>query len=147
VTTPYSQIARRLALVCMIAPALLSINGCGPAPRPAATATQDGRIDLPDPRPDPTRDEAAELIKVCGTPTSDTWKSVEAGTQRILSYHRYGVDVFFLQNGSDSPRWASTAVFVGEDTINRKTLSRKMPCTKKMSLHSVDVLDPYMLNH
>jgi hypothetical protein len=88
-----------------------------------------------------------KLVKVCGTPTTDALKIVEGGTQRILSFRRYGVDIFFLQNGTDSPKWASTAVFAGEDNINRRVLSRKMPCSKKMKLYSVDVLDPYMLNH
>jgi len=83
---------------------------------------------------------------VCGAPTADTRKGVEGGTQRILSFHRYGVDVFFVQNSIDSPKWASTAVFVGKDTIDRKALSRKMPCAKKVKLYSVDTNDPYLLN-
>jgi len=126
-------------LSCVVAP----VSGCD-APTPPTD--QSAKIDLPGPKPDPNRDEAAELIKACGLATSDTSKIVEGGTQRILGWHRYGVDVFFLQNGTDSPKWSSTAVFVGEDNIDRKTLSRKMPCSKKTSLFSVDVLDRYLLN-
>lgn len=129
---------------------LLPMSGCdAPAasPNQPVVAAQEGKVDLPGPKSDPNRDEAAELIKVCGPPTSDTSKSVQSGTQRILSWHRYGVDVFFIQNLTYSPKWASIAAYVGEDNINRKVLSRKMPCSKKVSLYSVDVMDPYVLSH
>ena len=128
----------------MFCSGLASVNGCDtPAPR----TDQPTKIDLPGPKPDPNRDEAAELIKACGSPTSDTSKVVGDGKERILSWRRYGIDVFFLQNGTDSPQWASTAVFIGEDNIDRNILSRKMPCSKKTSLYGVDVLDPYTRSH
>ena len=116
---------------------VLATSGCdapqAPHPEQAPERAQ--------PKPNPSRDEAAELVKACGAPTTDKRKHVQDGIQRILSWHRSGVDVFFIQNAIDSPKWASTAVFVGEDTIDRKTLSRKMPCSKNVSLFSVDVLD------
>ena len=116
---------------------VLAASGCdaSPAPRPEQAPER------AEPKPNPDRDEAAELAKACGAPTTDKCKHVQDGIQRILSWHRSGVDVFFIQNATDSPKWASTAVFVGEDTIDRKTLSRKMPCSKRVSLFSVDVLD------
>lgn len=89
-------------LVCVV----VALVGCDSGATPASTEqaapreSQDGKIDLPGPKPDPNRDEAAELIKVCGAPTADTRKGVEGGTQRILSFHRYGVDVFFVQTQS-----------------------------------------------
>ena len=144
----YSTVATTFFIVSVLI-ALVGCDSAAPArtQQTASVAPNDSKIDLPGPKPDPSRDEAGELIKVCGAPSSDIQKSVEGGTQRILAFHHYGVDIFFLQNTTDSPKWASTAVFAGENNINRKALSRKMPCSKKMSLYSVDVLDPYLFSH
>lgn len=134
---------RHRFLVLLLCFVMLAATGCDDSV--ASPQQTKAEASLSAPKPDPKRDEAAELITACGKPTTDRRKIVRDGTQRILSWHRSGVDVFFIQNRTDSPRWASTAVFVGEDTINRKTLSGKMPCSRRVTLFSVDTMDPYLL--
>jgi hypothetical protein len=122
--------------------AMLCSVGCETeAPTPPAPQAQDTRPSL-GPTPDPTRDEAANLIKACGLPTTDKQIVISAGvTQRIMSWKRYRLD-FYLQHDTDSPNWATTGIFRfgSEETIERSTLSKKMPCASKTKLYAVDDL-------
>jgi hypothetical protein len=138
------KIFRQLLLMT----AVLCFAGCQtetPAPKPEVA--KDTKRSL-GPSPDPTRDEAANLIKACGSPNSDTQQAIEQGTQRTMSWHRYGVDFQLTQNTTDSPKWATTGIFRAgsEDTIDRNALSRKMSCTRKVKLFAVDEFNQWLFS-
>jgi hypothetical protein len=121
--------------------AVLSLAGCQtetPAP-PKPEVAKDTRRSI-GPQVDPTRDEAANLIKACGPPNSDTQQAIEQGTQRTMSWRRYGVDFQLAQHSDNAPNWATTGIFPAgsDDTMDRGKLSRKMPCTRKVKLFAVD---------
>jgi len=122
-------------LTFAIAICLVGCHADEPTPQPEV---KDTRPSL-GPQPDPTRDEAAELIKACGLPDTDTKQTADSHTERIMSWRKYGVD-FYLYHGNDSPLWATTGVFLkgSQSTIERKTLSRKMPCASKVKLYTLD---------
>jgi hypothetical protein len=134
--------SRTMLLQVLAVTVLLAFVGCeSKASKPEA------KVEKPSlgPPVDPTRDEAASLIKACGPPNSDKQRVAEGGTERIMSWRRYGVD-FYLLHGSDSPKWATTGIFLkgSEETIERETLSRKMPCANKTTLYSVDELPNWL---
>jgi hypothetical protein len=86
------------------------------------------------------------LIKACGLPTTDKQLVISADhIQRIMSWKRYRLD-FYLMHGADSPKWVTTGIFPfgSEETIERSTLSKKMPCASKTKLYSVDDLEEWL---
>lgn len=133
-----------LSLLLTMTATLCSVGCETEAPKPPAPYV-DTRPSL-GPTPDPTRDEAANLIKACGLPTTDTQLVISADqTQRIMSWKRYRLD-FYLMHGVDSPKWVTTGIFRfgSEDTIERSTLSKKMPCASKTKLYAVDDFDAWL---
>jgi hypothetical protein len=59
-----------------------------------------------------------------------------------MKWDRYDIEVQLEHNNTDSPKWATIAVFLidGDDAIDRATLSSRMPCSKKAILFAVDEL-------
>jgi hypothetical protein len=142
----YSWNRLHIAVCVLLLAGLLPLCGCDSAGAPPTQTSQDTRPSLPGPRPNPSRDEASELIRVCGHPDSDTQKPSSLGgsgaIQRIMKWRRYDIEAQLEHNDVDSPKWATTGIFLidGHDTIDRETLSKRMPCSKKTTLFVVDEL-------
>jgi hypothetical protein len=135
-----------LAACVLALVALLPLDGCQSSSDSTPQTAQDTLPSPPVRSPAPSRDEAANLIKVCGRPDSDTRKAAPSGAagavRRIMKWKRYDVEVWLDHNDVDSPRWATTGIFLinGDDAIDRETLSKKMPCSRRTTVYFVDGL-------
>lgn len=135
-----------LSLLLTMTVALCSVGCETEAPTPPKSEVKDTLPRL-GPTPDPTRDEAANLIKACGLPTTDNRLRPDGAIQkRIMSWKRYRLD-FYLESSPDEPAWATTGIFRfgSEETIERSTLSKKMPCASKTKLYAVDDLVEWLV--
>ena|ERR1700733_14697021 len=123
--------------LCLVT--VLAFAGCESS---STSAPQQAEVRKPS-VPDPSVDEASNLVKACGAPSSDTKKSFpgggRGGVKRSMKWNRYNVEVWLLKNAEGNPKWASIGVFLigGDDTIDRDTLAKRMPCSQSVNLYAL----------